>query len=150
MRFLPAALIAGGVWATCAESARAGINTLDLVRNTDPALQLLLLALAGSALAALVITILKLAKGKALAGGSSFVASLRLGAPLLGLMGGGYNLLMLLIGTTGTGVPIDHVMFAPFHAESVLVALAGLSVGLLAVLGHAVIEARIDRVVLKS
>jgi biopolymer transport protein ExbB len=87
--------------------------------------------------------------GPHLNGGSTFLSALRLGAPLLGLLGAAYNLMMISIGVSNTGPqPLD--VLAPGFAEAAFLLVLGLIVGVVAVVCHWIVEARVDRLVLKA
>jgi hypothetical protein len=100
-------------------------------------------------IAAVVVTVCKLMSGPHLSGGSTFLSALRLGAPLLGLLGAAYNGLMMFVGLSNAGPqPID--VLAPGLAEAAFLLVFGLIVGVVAVICHWAVEARVDRMVLKA
>ena len=110
---------------------------------------LMILLLAG-AIAAVVITVLKLARGRRLAGGSAFVSALRLGGPLIGLLGAAFVLLHGFVAIANVGEPVPMAVLAPGYAEAAMLVFLGLFAGVVGVICHWVIEARIDRTVLQS
>lgn len=116
--------------------------------DAAPSVKLVMLALVVGALAAMIVTVLKLASGRRLSGGSAYVSALRLGGPLLGLVGAMYVLLMGFIGMANVGEPIPMAVLAPGYAEAALLFLLGLLTGVVGVICHWIIEARIDRTVL--
>ncbi|WP_298099585.1 hypothetical protein [Brevundimonas sp.] len=117
--------------------------------DADETMQFLMIALVAASLAAIVVTGLKLASGKRLNGGSAFVSALRLGGPLMGLVGAAFVVLMGFIGIANFG-PVPMPVLAPGFAEAALLFLLGLIAGVVGVVCHWIIEARIDRTVLQS
>ncbi|MDO9587466.1 MAG: MotA/TolQ/ExbB proton channel family protein [Brevundimonas sp.] len=113
-------------------------------------MKLLMIALLAASLAALVVTGLKLASGRRLNGGSAFVSALRLGGPLIGLVGAAFVLLNIFLGIANFGGPVPLPVLAPGFAEAALLFLLGLLAGVVGVICHWVIESRIDRAVLQS
>lgn len=117
--------------------------------DAAPPMKLVMLALVVALIAALVVTVRKLMSGRHLTGGSAFLSALRLGAPLLGLLGAAFNGLMMFVGLTNSGPqPID--VLAPGLAEAAFMLVLGLIVGVVAVICHWAVEARVDRMVLKA
>ena len=140
------ALAAPGV----AFAAPSGITLGNVFGDAAPSVKLVMLALVAGALAAVIVTVLKLASGRRLSGGSAYVSALRLGGPLLGLMGAMYVLLMGFIGMANAGEAVPVAVLAPGFAEAALLFLLGLMAGVVGVFCHWIIEARIDRTVLGS
>ena len=118
--------------------------------DADETMQVLMIALVAASLASVIVTGLKLASGKRLNGGSAFVSALRLGGPLIGLVGAAFVLLMGFIGMANFGGPVPMPVLAPGFAEAALLFLLGLMAGVIGVICHWIIEARIDRTVLQS
>ncbi|HEY0103681.1 MAG TPA: hypothetical protein VGB60_09460 [Brevundimonas sp.] len=118
--------------------------------DASPEVKLVMLSLVVGALAAVMVTVLKLASGRRLSGGSAYVSALRLGGPLLGLMGAVFVLLMGFLGIANAGEAVPMAVLAPGWAESALLFLLGLMAGVVGVICHSIIEARIDRTVLGS
>lgn len=143
---LLSALAAPGV----AFAAGRGITLGDVFGDAAPSVKLVMLLLVVGALAGVIVTVLKLASGRGLSGGSAYVSALRLGGPLLGLVGSMYVLLMGFIGMANVGEPIPMAVLAPGYAEAALLFLLGLLAGVVGVICHWIIEARIDRTVLGS
>ena len=129
-------------------AAPSGITLGDVFGDAAPSVKLVMLLLVVGALAAMIVTVLKLASGRRLSGGSAFVSALRLGGPLLGLVGAMYVLLMGFIGMANVGEPIPMAVLAPGYAEAALLFLLGLLAGVVGVICHWIIEARIDRTIL--
>lgn len=118
--------------------------------DAAPTMKGLMILLIAAALAGIIVTALKLASGRRLAGGSAFVTALRLGGPLLGLLGAVFVLLMGFIGIANQGGPVPMPVLAPGFAEAALLFFLGLFAGVVGVICHWAIEARIDRTVLRS
>lgn len=118
--------------------------------DADELNKMLMVLLMAAALAAVLVTGLKLASGRRLNGGSAFVSALRLGAPLMGLVGAAYVLLMLFIGIANFGGPVPLPVLAPGFAEAAMLFLLGVIAGVVGVVCHWIIESRIDRAVLQS
>lgn len=127
-----------------------GITLGDVFGDAAPSVQLVMILLVIGALAAVIVAVLKLASGRGLSGGSAYVSALRLGGPLLGLVGAMYVLLMSFIGIASAGRPVPMTVLAPGFAEAALLFLMGLLAGVVGVVCHWIIEARIDRTVLGS
>lgn len=134
--------------AACAAVRR--ITPANVFGDAAPSVKLIMLLLVVGALGAVIVTVLKLAKGRQLSGGSAYVSALRLGGPLLGLMGAMFVLLMGFIGMANVGEPVPMAVLAPGYAEAALLFLLGLLAGVIGVVCHWIIEARIDRTVLGS
>jgi hypothetical protein len=115
--------------------------------HAAPLQKLIFLTLAASILATVAITAMKLAQAR-LSGGSAFISGLRLGGPLLGMLGAAYSALNSAIGVANVN-PSNLNVLAPGIAESLLVLGLGVLAGFVAVVGYGVIDARIDRAILK-
>ena len=118
--------------------------------DADELNKMLMVLVMAAALAAVLVTGLKLASGKRLNGGSASVSALRLGAPLMGLVGAAYVLLMMFIGIANFGGPVPLPVLAPGFAEAAMLFLLGVIAGVVGVVCHWIIESRIDRAVLQS
>jgi hypothetical protein len=124
-------------------------TTLDLIMLADPTLKGLMIALLIAVLAALAVTGRKVMSGPNLTGGSNYLQALRLGGPLLGLLGAAYSFLMTTVAIAEIGQQPSYPVLAPSVAGAVFVVLLGLGAGLVAVMCNWVIEARIDHTVLR-
>lgn len=133
-----------------AASAQTRLTLSGVFADADETMKFLMIALIAASLAAIVVTALKLASGRRLNGGSAFVSALRLGGPLIGLVGAAFVLLMGFIGIANSGGPVPVTVLAPGFAEAALLFLLGLIAGVVGVVCHWIIEARIDRTVLQS
>lgn len=130
--------------------AQSRVTAAMVFGEAAPIIKLLMLAMVVAPLCAIVVTVLKLSSGRRLAGGSSFVSALRLGGPLVGLLGATFNLLMMSIGLANASEDVPLSLLAPGFAEAAMVFFLGLFAGVVAVICHWIIEARIDRTVLSS
>lgn len=149
--FLPPS-VAGLMLASIPIAALAAprLTLAGVFADADETMQFLMVALVAASLAAIIVTGLKLAPGKRLNGGSAFVSALRLGGPLIGLVGAAFVLLMGFIGMANFGGPVPMPVLAPGFAEAALLFLLGLIAGVVGVVCHWIIESRIDRAVLQS
>ncbi len=111
--------------------------------------QLAMIALMAAAAGGVAVTVRKLRSGPQVAGGSAYLSALRLGGPLVGLLSAAFTALMMFVGLSNLGPQPVNVL-APGLAEATFVLLLGLFTGLVAVVCHWVVEARIDRAVLQS
>lgn len=66
--------------------------------DAAPSMKFVMIVLILAMIAAIVVTVRKLMSGRGLNGGSTFLSALRLGAPLLGLLGAAFNFLMMFVG----------------------------------------------------
>ncbi len=123
---------------------------VDILFNAAPTMKILMLALIVATLAAIVVTALKVMSGPRLTGGSAFLQALRLGGPLIGLLGAAWNVLLITIAIANIGEQPSYPVLAPGVAESVFLFVLGLTTGIVAVICNWVVEARIDRAVLRS
>ncbi len=130
----------------CAEP----LSALGVLQHANPVVQAIVVGLVLATLAALLVCGLKLAQGPRLAGGSAFLAGLRLGGPLAGLVGAAYNGLVMAIGLANRTGPAPLQVLAPGLAEVMLLILLGLVSGAVAVIANWAVEARIDRAVLSD
>jgi hypothetical protein len=133
--------------APAAAHAQGELTPLVVFGDAAPSMKVLMLALIVASVAAVVVAVRKAMSGPHLTGGSAFVSALRLGGPLIGLFGTAYNGLNMALGVANVNPPSLRVM-APGIAEVMTLLALGLVAGVVAVICHWVIEARIDRAVL--
>lgn len=119
-------------------------------QDAAPPMQTIMLLLVVAALGAIVVTVRKVLSGPRLSGGSTYLQALRLGGPLIGLLGAAYNVLMINIGIANIGQQPPYNVLAPGVAEAAFLFVLGLIAGVVAVICNWVVEARIDRAVLRS
>jgi biopolymer transport protein ExbB/TolQ len=130
-------------------AAAISVTPLVVFADASVPMKAVMLILAVALIAAVVVTVRKVASGPHLNGGSTFLSALRLGAPLLGLLGAAFNALMMFIGLSNMGSQPINVL-APGLAEAAFLLVLGLIVGVVAVICHWVVEARVDRLVLRA
>lgn len=132
--------------------AQAGSKITPTVVFLDaaPPMQIIMLALLVAALGAIVVTVRKVLSGPSLTGGSAYLQALRLGGPLIGLLGAAYNVLMVNIAIANIGEQPPYHVMAPGVAEAAFLFVLGLIAGVVAVICNWIVEARIDRAVLRS
>lgn len=148
LQYLSAGLALAAIPGLASAAPRLTLSTVFF--DADETMKALMILLVAAALIAIVLTVLKMSSGKRLAGGSAFVSALRLGGPLLGLLGAVFVLLNGFVGIANAGGPVPMPVLAPGFAEAALLFLLGLLAGVVGVFCHWIIEARIDRAVLKS
>lgn len=117
--------------------------------DAAPLMKLVMFLLIIATLAAVVVAVRKVLSGPSLSGGSTFLQALRLGGPLIGLLGAAFNALMINIGIANVG-DVSYAVLAPGMAEAAFLFLLGLIAGVVAVICNWVVEARIDRTVLRA
>jgi len=130
--------------------AQTRITPAVVFADAAPAMKLIMVLLLVSAIAAIVVTVLKVLSGPRLTGGSAYLQALRLGGPLIGLLGAAYNVLMINIGIANIGEQPPYNVLAPGVAEAAFIFVLGLIAGVVAVICNWIVEARIDRAVLRS
>jgi hypothetical protein len=118
--------------------------------NAAVPMQAIMLLLLVATVAAIVVAARKVSSGPRLTGGSAFLQALRLGGPLIGLLGAAYNVLMINIAIANIGEQPSYPVMAPGVAEATFLFVLGLVSGVVAVICNWVVEARIDRAVLRS
>ncbi len=129
--------------------AQTRLNAVMVFNDAAPSMKLIMLALILASLAAIAITVRKAMSGPHLSGGSTYLSALRLGGPLIGLLGAAYNGLNIAIGVSNVKPESLDVIW-PGVAELMSLITLGLVAGVIAVICHAIVEARIDRAVLRS
>lgn len=117
--------------------------------NAAPTMKGLMFLLVAAALAAIVVTTRKVMSGAQLSGGSAFLQALRLGGPLIGLLGAAWNVLLINIAIANIGEQPSYPVLAPGVAEAIFLFVLGLITGVVAVICNWIVEARIDRAVLR-
>ena len=131
-------------------SAAVDLSVSSVFWDASPAMKAIMVVLILASIGAMGVTATKMLSGPTLTGGSAFVSALRLGGPLIGLLGASWNALMSFLAIANIGVQPPFPVLAPGFAESTLMFWLGLMSGVVAVICHWIIEARIDRAVLKS
>jgi biopolymer transport protein ExbB/TolQ len=126
------------------------MTPVDILLNADPTMKLIMVALVVASLAAVALTVRKIMAGPRLTGGSTYLQALRLGGPLIGLLGAAYNVLVINIAIANIGQQPAYPVLAPGIAEAILLILLGLIAGVVAVVCNWIVESRIDRAVLRT
>jgi len=126
------------------------LTPIQVFANAETLQKLIIVALLASAIAALVVLVLKLRAGQRLAGGSAFLSGLRLGGPVLGGFGACLSLLNMSIGYAMVPGDLPLKVLAPGFAEAFFVVGLGFLAGTVAVIANWVVESRIDHSVLKA
>lgn len=130
--------------------ARPKLTPAVVFQDAALPMQIIMLALLVAALAAIVVTVRKVLSGPRLTGGSAYLQALRLGGPLIGLLGAAYNVLMVNLAIANIGEQPPYHVMAPGVAEAAFLFVLGLIAGVVAVICNWIVEARIDRAVLRS
>jgi hypothetical protein len=126
------------------------VTPVSIVQNAAPAVKLVVLLLLVLNVAAIAISIRKVASGARLPGGSAFLSGLRLGGPLTGFLGAAWGGLAMAMGLANVAGPVPTNILARGAAEVMLLIVLGLLTGAVAVVANWAVEARIDRAVLKG
>jgi hypothetical protein len=145
--------VLAGLTASLALPAAASAAPLTVFGVFDDAalpIKTIALGLIAASLAAAILCAMKLASGPRLSGGSAFLSGLRLGGPLAGLVGAALTGLIMSLNLANATQPIPASALAPGFAEAIMLILIGLLAGMVAVVAHWAVEARIDRAVLKA
>jgi tellurite resistance protein TehA-like permease len=124
------------------------LTPLQVFADAPLAQQFIMLVLLAAMIAALIVMVLKVRRGPHLSGGSAFLSGLRIGGPIIGLLGACDAGLNMTIGVVNAGIDPTLRMLAPGIAQSFMMVGIGFLVGAVAVVAHWAVEARIDRQVL--
>jgi hypothetical protein len=143
-----AALIASPAFASAA--GNPPLTFWLVVSNTTMSVQLILLALAASMVAAVGVCVVKLMSRAGLSGGSAYLSGLRFGGPLAGLLGASVTGFIMFVGVANLPQPVTAAQLAPGIAEAMLMIMLGLCAGVVAVVCKWIVDARIDRAVLEN
>ena len=126
------------------------ISLFTVFENAAPFQKALIFVLVLASVAALVVMALKLGSGRRLSRGSAYLSGLRLGGPIIGLLGACRAAFGLTQGIGHAVVPVTLRVLAPGLAEIALMFGLGVLTGVIAVFANWVVESRIDRPVLKA
>lgn len=124
------------------------LTPLTVFELAGPLQKFVMIILVGACVAALAVLALKLAGGKRLSGGSAFLSGLRLGAPIIGILGACDSGLNMTLAVASVPIEVTPKMLAPGIAEAFLMVGLGFLAGAIAVVAHWAVESRIDRQVL--
>lgn len=150
MRRIPVATLAAGLAAAPTFAVAQTLNVASVASDSALPIKALMLLLVAAGVAAVVITVRKSLAEPTLTGGSAFLAALRLGGPLVGLLGASLNALWSFIAIASVGATPPLAVLAPGLAEATLLLTLGLAVGIVAVICNWIVDARIDRAVLRA
>lgn len=126
----------------------AHLTPLTVFEFAGPLQKFVMIILVVACVAALAVLALKLAGGKRLSGGSAFLSGLRLGAPIIGILGACDSGLNMTLAVASVPIDVTPKRLAPGIAESFLMVGLGFLAGAIAVVAHWAVESRIDRQVL--
>ncbi len=124
------------------------ITPADIFATSPPLPKVVMVLLAASIVAAVVVLVIKLSRGRRLAGGSAFLSGLRLGGPIIGGLGACISLMLMTIGYANVPGDLPLKALAPGFAEAFLQVGLGFLAGAVAVFCNWAVESRIDRQVL--
>ena len=117
--------------------------------DASPSMKLIMVMLVAASVGAIVVAVRKVLSGPRLSGGSAYLQALRLGGPLIGLLGAAWNLMMSNLAIANVGQQPPYHVLAPGVAEAAFLFVLGLIAGVIAVICNWIVEARIDRAVLR-
>lgn len=126
------------------------LTLFTVFEDAAPFQKALMFVLVLASVAALAVMALKLASGKRLSGGSAYLSGLRLGGPIIGLLGACRAAFGITRGLAHATVPVTLQVLAPGFAEIVVVFGLGVLTGVIAVFANWMVESRIDRQVLNA
>lgn len=129
--------------------ANERITATAVFMNATIPIKLMMLGLVVATVVAVVVAVRKVGAGH-ISGGSAYISGLRYGGPLVGFFGAALNGLWSFMAMASMDTVMPFSVYAPGLAEAMLVLSLGLLSGVVAVIANWAVEARIDRVVLKS
>ena len=145
----PYALLSLPLAAAAGTAFAAPLRPMGVFAHAAPISKALMATLAVLTVAALVVGVFKLMRGPQLNGGSAFLSSLRFGGPLIGLLGAAWVGLSMFMGLANSPVTPELKVLAPGLAEAALLLGLGFLSGVAAVIMNWMVEARIDRAILR-
>ena len=125
------------------------LTPIGVFQHAPPVAKLIVLCLLASMLAALIVCAVKLATGPRLSGGSAYLSGLRLGGPIMGLLGAAWTGLGISMGLANAD-PAPLNTLALGFSEALLLVVMGFLAGAVAVITTWAVESHIDRSVLKA
>jgi len=140
-------IAAGLIAAPSAALASVKLTPASIFAESAVVMKAVMILLIVATIAAFVVAVRKVLSGPSLSGGSTYLQALRLGGPLIGLLGAAFNVLMINIGIANVG-DVSYAVLAPGVAEAAFLFVLGLVAGVVAVICNWAVEARIDRTVL--
>jgi hypothetical protein len=132
------------------KSDHVQITLATVFENAAPFQEALMVVLVLASIAALIVLALKLAPGKRLSGGSAFLSGLRLGGPIIGLLGACRAAFGMAKAAAEVSYPVTLKVLAPGFAEIFVMIGLGFLTGVIAVFANWMVESRIDRQVLNA
>jgi len=145
----PYALLSLPLLTAAGTAVAVPLRPMGVFAHAAPISKALMATLAVLAVAALVVGVFKLMRGPQLNGGSAFLSSLRFGGPLIGLLGAAWVGLSMFMGLANSPVTPELKVLAPGLAEAALLLGLGFLSGVAAVIMNWMVEARIDRAILR-
>ena len=133
-----------------AAASAAPLTVVGVFQDATLPIKAIGLGLILASAAAAVLCASKLASGPRLSGGSAFLSGLRMGGPLAGLAGAALTGLIMSLNLANAAQPVPAAALAPGFAEAIMLILMGLLAGMVGVVAHWAVEARIDRAVLRA
>ena len=135
-----AAPILMGLLLTAPGSALAApVTPVWIFQHATPLHQVIMLGLLFAIVAAMAVSAMKLSTGRP--GGSPFLAALRAGGPLAGLLGGASAGLNTMLGISNVPITPPLKIIAPGLAEALLLIGLGFLAGAVAVIANWAVEA---------
>src|SRR5208283_3408218 len=134
MRIHHRALLTAALLSAPAIARAASFGPGDIFADAAPLPKALMIGLVAAIAAGVVVAVRKLASGPRLAGGSAFVGGLRLGGPLVGILGGAYAALRMSIGIANVPYEPTLKVLAPGFAEVAALVVLGFLAGAAAVI----------------
>ncbi len=150
MRIVRYALVALPALALASAAQAANLTPARVFADATPASKAIMLILLASVLVSIVMGVLKLMSGPQLSGGSAYLSAMRFGGPLVGLLGAAWVGLNMFVGVANLAVTPPFKVLAPGFAEAALLLALGFLAGAVAVIMNWMVEARIDRAVLRA
>jgi hypothetical protein len=112
------------------------LTPITVFEYAPPVQQFIIVVLIVAIVVALAVLALKLAPRRRLSGGSAFLSGLRLGAPIIGLLGACHAGLYMTLAVASIPIEPTLKMLAPGIAESFLMVGLGFLPGAVAVVAH--------------
>ncbi len=131
-------------------AAQDRLTPVGIFLHATPMLELIMAGLLLASLAAAAVCVRKLATGPRLTGGSAYLSNLRIGGPVVGLLGAAWAGLGMALGLANVTGQVPLKVLAHGYSEVMLVVLLGFLAGAVGVIANWAVESRIDRAVLRA